>query len=74
MSSVGEYKTVGDVISDLNVMIVEAPLPNRIACKLAEIVGELAMNNKEICGIEGCPHCGGPEGVRLDDEPIESED
>ena len=25
MSSVGEYKTVEDVISDLNIMIVEAP-------------------------------------------------
>jgi len=41
MSSVGEYKTVGDVISDLNVMIVEAPIPNSVSCKLAYIVSEL---------------------------------
>ena len=41
MSSVGEYKTVGDVISDLNVMIAEAPIPNDIDMKLAEIVSDL---------------------------------
>ena len=41
MSSVGEYKTVGDVISDLNVMITEAPIPNDIDMKLAEIVSDL---------------------------------
>jgi len=41
MSSVGEYRTVEDVISDLNVMIVEAPIPNRIAMILANVVGEL---------------------------------
>ena len=41
MSSVGEYKTVGDVISDQNVMITEAPIPNDIDKKLAEIVSDL---------------------------------
>ena len=41
MSSIGEYKTVSDVISDLNVMITEAPIPNSVSCKLAFIVGEL---------------------------------
>jgi hypothetical protein len=41
MSSYGEYKTVGDVISDLNVMIQEAPIPNKERCQLADIVGEL---------------------------------
>jgi hypothetical protein len=41
MSSYGEYKTVGDVISDLNVMIQEAPIPNKQRCQLADIVSEL---------------------------------
>ena len=41
MSSYGEYKTVSDVVSDLNVMITEAPISNEIACKLADIVGEI---------------------------------
>ena len=41
MSSVGEYKTVEDVISDLNIMIVEAPIPTHIAMILANVVGEL---------------------------------
>jgi len=35
------YKTIEDVVSDLNVMITEAPLPNKIKCELADIVGEL---------------------------------
>ena len=35
------YKTISDVVSDLNVMITEAPLPNKIKCELADIVGEL---------------------------------
>ena len=35
------YKTVSDVISDLNVMITAAPLPNKTKCQLADIVGEL---------------------------------
>ena len=30
--------TVGDAISELNVMIQEAPISNEIACKLADIV------------------------------------
>ena len=47
MSSVGEYKTVGDVISDLNVMIVEAPVPNNIRMKLAEIVSDLGYGVRE---------------------------
>ena len=41
MSSVGEYKTIEDVISDLNVMILEAPIPTHIAMILANVVGEL---------------------------------
>jgi hypothetical protein len=40
-AGIGEYKTVSDVISDLNVMIVEAPIPNSVSCKLAYIVSEL---------------------------------
>ena len=39
--SEGEYKTVEDVISDLNIMIVEAPIPTHIAMILANVVGEL---------------------------------
>jgi hypothetical protein len=41
MKSVEEYKTVSDVISDLNVMIVEAPITNDIRVQLADIVGGL---------------------------------
>jgi hypothetical protein len=40
-SSIDEYKTVSDVISDLNVMITEAPIPPSVRRKLAYIVGEL---------------------------------
>ena len=40
-SSYGEYKKVGDVISDLNVMIQEAPITNKQRCQLAEIVSDL---------------------------------
>mgnify|MGYP004457550177 FL=1 len=36
-----QYKTVSDVISDLNIMIVEAPLPNKEKCQLADIVAQL---------------------------------
>ena len=39
--SYAEYKKVGDVISDLNVMIQEAPIPNKQRCQLAEIVYDL---------------------------------
>ena len=46
MSSAGEYKTVEDVISDLNVMIVEAPIPNHIAMILANVVGELGVQGE----------------------------
>ena len=48
MSSVGEYKTVEDVISDLNIMIVEAPIPTHIAMILANVVGELEMSKSWI--------------------------
>ena len=41
MSSIGQYKTVNDVISDLNVMITESPLPTKVVSQLADIVGEL---------------------------------
>ena len=39
--SYGEYKKVGAIISDLNVMIQEAPIPNKQRCQLAEIVSDL---------------------------------
>ena len=39
--SYGEYKKVGDIISDLNVMIQEALIPNKQRCQLAEIVSDL---------------------------------
>jgi len=35
------YKTISEVVSDLNVMIVEAPLPTKTKSKLEDIVGEL---------------------------------
>ena len=35
------YKTISDVVGDLNVMIVEAPLPTKIKSELSDIVGEL---------------------------------
>ena len=41
MNSFSEYKTVDDVIRDLNVMIQEAPIPNKQRCQLAEIVSDL---------------------------------
>jgi hypothetical protein len=41
MTNTGEYKTVSDVISDLNVMIVEAPISNSVKSSLADIVGEI---------------------------------
>ena len=41
MSNVGTYLTIEDVISDLNIMIVEAPIPNHIAIILANVVGKL---------------------------------
>lgn len=44
--SVGDYLTVEDVISDLNIMIVEAPIPNHIAMILADVVGELEDDNE----------------------------
>ena len=47
MSSIGEYKTVSDVISDLNVMITEAPIPNSVSCKLAYIVSELEAEGED---------------------------
>ena len=40
-SSYGEYKKVGDVISDLNVMLQEAPIPSKQKYQLAEIVSDL---------------------------------
>tara|TARA_Y100000310_G_C20623474_1_gene784580 strand:+ start:221 stop:418 length:198 start_codon:yes stop_codon:yes gene_type:complete len=46
MSSAGQYKTIDDVISDLNVMITEAPLPHKEKCQLADIVGQLEQITK----------------------------
>ena len=40
-SSYGQYVSIGDVISDLNVMIQEAPLPNEYRMQLANIVFDL---------------------------------
>jgi len=37
-TSVGEYKHVADVVSDLNVMIVEAPINYKFKRQLANIV------------------------------------
>ena len=41
MTSVGEYKQVSDTVSDLNVMIVEAPVDNKYKRRLADIVYEI---------------------------------
>ena len=35
------YIAIRDIISDLNVMIVEAPIPNDVRYKLANIVADL---------------------------------
>ena len=35
------YKTVSDVVSDLNVMITEAPVSGKVRRALADVVGEL---------------------------------
>ena len=43
-----QYKTVDDVISDLNAMIVEAPLPNKAKSQLADIVGNLEQIPKTV--------------------------
>ena len=36
--SVGQYKQVSDTVSDLNIMIVEAPVDNKFKRRLADIV------------------------------------
>ena len=41
MNSFSEYKTVDDVIRDLNVMILGAPIPKNVMNKLSYIVDEL---------------------------------
>lgn len=41
MSSYGQYKRVSDVVSDLNVMIQEAPIHNKFNRQLADIVWKL---------------------------------
>ncbi len=40
-TSVGEYKHVAAVVSDLNIMIQEAPINNKYRCELADMVWEL---------------------------------
>ncbi len=35
------YKTISDVVSDLNVMVLEAPLPEKERAQLAEIAEQL---------------------------------
>ena len=39
--SVGQYKQVSDVVSDLNVMIVEAPINYKFKRQLADMVYEI---------------------------------
>ena len=41
MTSVGAYKQVSDTVSDLNVMISEAPVDNKYKRRLADIVYEI---------------------------------
>ena len=41
MTSVGAYKQVSDTVSDLNVMISEAPVDNKFKRQLADIVYEI---------------------------------
>ena len=51
--SYGEYKKVGDIISDLNVMIQEAPISNKQRCQLAEIVSDLKnIDSDEYWGVK----------------------
>ena len=40
-TSIGEYKQVSDAVSDLNVMIAEAPVDNKFKRQLADIVYEI---------------------------------
>ena len=35
------YKTISDVVSDLNVMVLEAPLPEKERAQLADIAEQL---------------------------------
>tara|TARA_R110000824_G_scaffold210748_3_gene396619 strand:+ start:104 stop:289 length:186 start_codon:yes stop_codon:yes gene_type:complete len=35
------YRTIGDVISELNVIIQDSPIDNRIRIQLADIVADL---------------------------------
>ena len=52
------YK-VGDVISDLNVMIQEALIPNKQRCQLAEIVSDLKhVDPDENWGEKGIDYLG----------------
>ena len=39
--SVGQYKQVSDTVSDLNIMIVEAPVDNKFKRRLADIVYDI---------------------------------
>ena len=41
MTSVGAYKQVSDTVSDLNVMISEAPVDNKYNRRLSDIVYEI---------------------------------
>jgi len=38
----GRYKTVTDVVCELNTIIQHSPIPHSVACKLGDIVWELA--------------------------------
>ena len=40
-TSAGGYKHVADVVSDLNIMIQEAPINNKYRCELADMVWKL---------------------------------
>ena len=52
MTSVGEYKQVSDTVSDLNVMIAEAPVDNKYKRQLADIVYEREKFIFDLCGYD----------------------
>ena len=48
MSSYGEYKKVSDVVTDINIMVQEAPLPNKVKRQLADIAYNLNRLTDEV--------------------------
>lgn len=43
-----QYKTIDDVISDLNLMIVEAPLPNKEKRQLEDVAVQLEQLSETV--------------------------